>query len=233
MKNITVGALVRWNHPQRGIVSPAEFIATAEESGLILQIGEFVLREACSQVKLWRQSGFPGLWVSVNISGRQFQDKNLIPLVEHILNETGLPGEALRLEVTETVAMKDIDYSVRILSELNALGIYLSLDDFGNGYSSLGYLKRFPLRVIKIDRSFIRDIEVDKNSEAITSAIISMGHALNLEVVAEGVETEDQLAFLKDRACNEVQGFLFSKPLPAFELSVLLSDHLPSLTRES
>ena len=175
-----VEALIRWNHPQRGIVSPAEFIGTAEESGLILQIGEYVLRKSCMQIKTWREAGFHDLWVSVNISGRQFQDKNLLTLIEHALMETGIPGDALRLEVTETVAMKDIEYSTRILKELDALGIYLSLDDFGNGYSSLGYLKRFPLKVLKIDRSFIQDIEINKNSEAITSAIISMGHTLNL-----------------------------------------------------
>lgn len=217
-----VEALIRWKHPKRGIVPPMEFIGVAEDSGLILQIGEYVLREACKQVKIWREAGFPNLWVSVNISGRQFQDKNLLKIVENILKATGIPGEALRLEVTETVAMKDIEYSVRILKELDRLGIHLSLDDFGNGYSSLGYLKRFPLKVLKIDRSFIQDIEVNKNSEAITSAIISMGHTLNLEVVAEGVETEEQLAFLNARLCNEVQGFLFSRPVPAEELSGIL-----------
>jgi diguanylate cyclase (GGDEF)-like protein/PAS domain S-box-containing protein len=217
-----VEALIRWKHPKRGIVSPAEFIGVAEDSGLILQIGEYVLREACRQIKIWREAGFPNLWVSVNISGRQFQDKNLLNIIEHILRETGVAGEALRLEVTETVAMKDIEHSVRILMELDKLGIHLSLDDFGNGYSSLGYLKRFPLKVLKIDRSFIQDIEVNKNSEAITSAIISMGHTLNLEVVAEGVETEEQLSFLNARLCNEVQGFLFSKPVPAEELSGIL-----------
>jgi diguanylate cyclase (GGDEF)-like protein/PAS domain S-box-containing protein len=217
-----VEALIRWKHPQRGIVPPMEFIGVAEDSGLILQIGEYVLRESCRQVKIWRESGFPNLWVSVNISGRQFQDKNLLKIIENILRETGVPGDALRLELTETVAMKDIEYSVRILRELDKLGIHLSLDDFGNGYSSLGYLKRFPLKVLKIDRSFIQDIEFNKNSEAITSAIISMGHTLNLEVVAEGVETEEQLAFLNARLCNEVQGFLFSRPVPAEELSGLL-----------
>jgi diguanylate cyclase (GGDEF)-like protein len=225
-----VEALIRWKHPKRGLVSPAEFIGVAEESGLILQIGEYVLRESCRQIKIWREAGFPDLWVSVNISGRQFQDRNLLNIIEYILKRTGVSGDALRLEVTETVAMKDIEYSVKILKELDKLGIHLSLDDFGNGYSSLGYLKRFPLKVLKIDRSFIQDIEINKNSEAITSAIISMGHTLNLEVVAEGVETEEQLAFLKARFCNEVQGFLFSRPIPAEELSRLLEYKLPFLT---
>lgn len=227
-----VEALIRWKHPQRGMIPPVEFIGVAEESGLIIQIGEFVLREACRQVKIWRDAGYHDLWVSVNISGRQFQDKNLLNTIKHILVETGLPGRGLCLEVTETVAMKDIEYSIKVLKELDNLGIDLSLDDFGNGYSSLGYLKSFPLKVLKIDRSFIQDLETNKNSEAITSAIISIGHTLNLEVVAEGVETQEQLAFLKTRLCNEVQGFLFSKPVPADKLSGILEQKQSFLTPE-
>jgi len=217
-----VEALVRWMHPTRGMVSPLEFISVAEETGLILPIGEYVLRTACAQVKAWRDAGHSNLWVSVNISGRQFQDQNLLTIIEQTLTATGLSSDGLRLEITESVAMKDITHSIMVLKQLDQLGIHVSLDDFGNGYSSLGYLKRFPLKILKIDRSFIQDIEVNKNSEAITTAIISMAHTLNLEVVAEGVETEGQLAFLKSQVCDDVQGFLLSRPLPAEQLDQML-----------
>jgi diguanylate cyclase (GGDEF)-like protein/PAS domain S-box-containing protein len=218
-----VEALIRWRHPKRGLIPPGEFIPVAEESGLIIQIGEYVLREACRQVKVWREADHPELWVAVNLSARQFQDQALLNKVRQILHETGLPGNGLRLEVTETVAMKDFEYSIKVLQEFEAQGIHLSLDDFGNGYSSLGYLKRFPIKSLKIDRSFIRDIHNDKNSEAITSAIIALGHNLNLEVVAEGVETEAQLAFLRSHRCDDVQGFLFSQPVPVEKLEEILN----------
>jgi diguanylate cyclase (GGDEF)-like protein len=219
-------ALVRWKHPQRGLLLPHDFIHEAEEVGLILPIGEFVLRTACLQAKVWRDAGFSKLWISVNLSGRQFQDRNLTQKVSRILAETGLPSECLRLEVTETVAMQDLNYSVEVLNELNTLGVLVLLDDFGNGYSSLGYLKRFPLRALKIDQSFIQDILVNKNSEAITVAIIAMARSLNLEVVAEGVENSEQDRFLKDLFCDQVQGFLFSKPLPADDLTSFLKNNL-------
>ena len=216
-------ALVRWRHPERGLVLPGEFISLAEESGLIIPIGEYVLYTACRQAKDWRDNGHPELWVSVNLSARQFQDQYLVQKVLQILHDTGLPGGGLRLEVTETVAMKDFEHSVKVLQELNDLGIHLSLDDFGNGYSSLGYLKGFPIRSLKIDRSFIRDIDLNRNSEAITSAIISLGHNLNLDVVAEGVETDRQLDFLVAQSCDEIQGFLFGRPLPASEACQILA----------
>lgn len=218
-----VEALVRWMHPERGIISPLDFIPQAEDIGLIIPIGEFVLRTACLQTKAWRDEGFPGLWVSVNLSGRQFQDQNLVQKVSQILAETGLPSDGLRLEVTESVAMQDIAYGIKVLKELKKLGVHVSLDDFGNGYSSLSYLKQFSLNVLKIDQSFIQDILVNKNSEAITMAIIAMARSLGLEVVAEGVEKEEQLAFLKSKFCDEVQGFLFSEPLPAKELTSFLN----------
>lgn len=217
-----VEALIRWNHPERGLILPGEFISNAEESGLIIQIGEYVLQEACRQVKIWRESGHPDFWVSVNLSARQFQDHTLVQKIRQILQNTGLTGAGLRLEVTETVAMMDFEYSIKILKELNDLGIHLSLDDFGNGYSSLSYLKGFPIKSLKIDRSFIRDIDVNKSSEAIASAIISLGHSLNLEVVAEGVETEKQFAFLKEQVCNEIQGFLFGRPAPGDQITELI-----------
>jgi diguanylate cyclase (GGDEF)-like protein/PAS domain S-box-containing protein len=217
-----VEALVRWMHPERGLISPLDFVPQAEDIGLIIPIGEFVLRTACLQTKVWRDAGFPELWVSVNLSGRQFQDQHLVYKIRQILEETGLPSEGLRLEVTESVAMQDVTYGIRVLQELKKLGVHVSLDDFGNGYSSLSYLKQFSLNVLKIDQSFIQDILINKNSEAITMAIIAMARSLGLEVVAEGVEKEEQLAFLKSKFCDEVQGFLFSKPLPKEELTIFL-----------
>ena len=219
-----VEALLRWMHPKYGMILPLSFIPVAEETGLIIPIGAYVLREACAQVKAWRDNDHPNLWVAVNISGRQFQDKNLIKVVEGTLHEIGLSGDGLRLEITESVAMKDLVHTISVLNELNKLGVSISLDDFGNGYSSLSYLKQFPLKVLKIDRSFIRDNDSDKNAEAITSAIIFMGQTLNLEVVAEGVETEEQLKFLKSQFCDEAQGFLFGRPMPGEELSKLLNN---------
>jgi len=212
-KILGVEALIRWMHPKRGLIPPLKFINVAEESGLILPIGEYVLRAACAQAVKWRKSGYPDLWVSVNISGRQFQDQKLVKTIKQILAETGLAPDGLLLEITESVAMKDFNYSVKILKELNALGLHVALDDFGNGYSSLGYLKSFPLKVLKIDKSFIQDIAVNKNSDAITTAIIAIGRTLNLEVVAEGVETVNQLEFLKARNCDRIQGFLHSHPM--------------------
>ena len=221
---IGVEALVRWQHPQRGIVFPMEFIRLAEETGYIIPIGLHVLRTACKQVKIWRDGGQKDLWVAVNISGRQFQDQKLVETIKDVLTETGLPAEGLRLEVTESVAMQDIEYSIRVLKELEKLGVYASLDDFGTGYSSLSYLKRFPLKVLKIDQSFIQDIRVNQNSEAITEAIIMMARSLNLEVIAEGVEKEDQLTFLRTLVCANVQGYYLSYPLTDTELSKIFID---------
>ena len=228
-----VEALVRWNHPQRGLLMPVDFIHEAEDVGLILPIGEFVLRTACLQTKAWHDAGFSDLWVSVNLSGRQFQDRNLVQKVSLILAETGLPSDDLRLEVTESVAMQDLNYSISVLNELNKLGVQIFLDDFGNGYSSLSYLKRFPLQALKIDQSFIQDIMVNKNSEAITMAIIAMARSLGLEVIAEGVEKDDQNTFLKGLFCDQVQGFLFSQPLPGKELTGFLKMNLEGIKENS
>ena len=217
-------ALLRWMHPKRGMVLPADFIPVAEETGFILKIGEYVLRQACVQARTWRDNGHSKLWVSVNISGRQFQDKTLVKMVERTLRETGLSSDGLRLEITETIAMRDLVHSISILNELTKLGVNISLDDFGKGYSSLSYLRQFPLKVLKIDRSFIQEDSINKSGEAITSAIIFMGQTLNMEVVAEGVETEEQLNFLKSQFCDEVQGFLLGRPMPSEELTKLLND---------
>jgi diguanylate cyclase (GGDEF)-like protein/PAS domain S-box-containing protein len=218
-ETIGVEALLRWQHPERGVVFPLEFISVAEDTGYIVPIGEHVLVTACQQVKEWRDAGQSKLWVAVNISARQFQDDNLVGMVARILAETGLSPDGLRLEVTESVAMQDLEYSIRILRELDKLGVYASLDDFGTGYSSLSYLKRFPLKVLKIDQSFIQDIQINKNSEAITMAVIAMARSLNLEVVAEGVEKVEQMDFLRSLVCDHVQGFFLSQPLSAEELS--------------
>ncbi len=220
---VGVEALVRWKHPQRGIIPPLGFIHVAEDTGLILPIGEFVLRTACKQAKIWRDAGHVKTWVSVNLSARQFQDQNLVEKIKGILEATGLPGEGLRLEITESVAINDIDYTIRILNELDKVGVYTSLDDFGTGYSSLNYLKRFPFKSLKIDQSFIQEIQTNKKGESITAAIISMARSLDLEVIAEGVEKDEQLAFLRLQFCDNVQGYLVSYPISASALNRVLN----------
>lgn len=221
-KPVGAEALVRWRHPQRGILPPQEFIQVAEETGLIIPLGESVLRTACRQAKAWRDTGYAKFWVSVNISARQFRDQELVKRVTQILNETSLSSDGLRLEITEDVAVKDREYTIRIMNELDALGIHTSLDDFGTGYSSLSYLKQFPLRVLKIDRSFIQDIQLNQKNEALIKAIIDMARSLKLEVVGEGVERIEQLEFLRSQSCDQAQGFLLSRPIPGAELTKLL-----------
>jgi diguanylate cyclase (GGDEF)-like protein/PAS domain S-box-containing protein len=214
-------ALVRWQHPQRGLVAPGEFIALAEETGLIVPIGEWVLRAACEQTRKWQQQGYGPLRVSVNLSPRQFQP-NLVSLVAKVLEETGLPAQLLELEITEGMVMKNPDHAVRLLNELRDMGISLSIDDFGTGYSSLAYLKRFPIDSLKIDRSFITELPTDSENAAIIRAIIQMAHGLEIHVVGEGVETAEQAGFLSDQACDRVQGFHYSKPLPQQEFEKLI-----------
>jgi diguanylate cyclase (GGDEF)-like protein/PAS domain S-box-containing protein len=221
-KLVGVEALVRWMHPRRGMLLPQEFIHVAEDTGLILPMGEYVFRKACQQAKIWREAGHPNFWVSVNVSARQFKDKDLVGKVAQILSETGLPGSALRLEITESVAVQEREYTIRVMNALNALGVQTSLDDFGTGYSSLSYLKQFPLKVLKIDESFIRDLHQNEKNESLIAAIITMARSLGLEVVAEGVENNEQLAFLRSQLCDNVQGFLLSRPMPGAELTKLL-----------
>ncbi|MBI5031470.1 MAG: PAS domain S-box protein [Chloroflexi bacterium] len=218
----SIEALVRWQHPERGLIAPSEFIPIAEESGLIVPMGEWVLRTACAQTANWRKTGSPNLQVAVNFSARQFQDPRLATLVGQVLAEFHLPGHALELEITEGTAMRDADQTVRTLGLLNEMGVQISIDDFGNSYSALGYLKRFPFRILKIDQSFLHDIRKDANNAAITTAIIAMARSLKLRVIAEGVETSDQLEFLLSRKCDEMQGYLFSRPVLADTLSRLL-----------
>lgn len=217
-------ALVRWQHPYRGLIYPGEFIPVAEESGLIVPIGEWVLRTACNQITAWHEAGFPQMRVTVNLSARQFlQQKNLAETVAQVLEETGLNPGCLELEITESIAMQDVDFTIAMLHRLREMGIQIGIDDFGTGYSSLNYLKRFPINTLKIDRSFVCDITVNPDNAAIVSTIIGLGRNMKLNVIAEGVETEEQLAFLKQRDCIEMQGYLFSKPLPAEELERLLT----------
>jgi diguanylate cyclase (GGDEF)-like protein/PAS domain S-box-containing protein len=211
---VGVEALVRWKHPEKGMLSPGLFIPIAEETGLIYDIGTWVLREACSQMKRWHDEGGPLIPVSVNLSSQQFHQPQLVEYILAILEETGLPPEFLDLEITESMMM-DAEVSASILRELNEHGIKISLDDFGTGYSSLSYLKMFPIHKLKIDRSFIRDITQNQNDKAIVATIISMAQNLNMEVIAEGIETKDQLDILTDRDCGNIQGYYFSKPLSA------------------
>ncbi|MFC3769140.1 EAL domain-containing protein [Paenibacillus sp. GCM10012303] len=214
---IGIEALVRWNHPARGLLYPKTFIPLAEETGLIYDLGTWVLREACRQMKDWHDGGGPRIPVSVNLSSLQFHQNNLVGYVTRILEETGLAPEYLVLEITESMMM-DPATSKAILDDLARLGIRISLDDFGTGYSSLSYLRQFPIHKLKIDRSFIADITMNDNDKAIVETIISMARHLNMNVIAEGIETEDQLEILKANACKEIQGYYFSRPLPPDEV---------------
>jgi diguanylate cyclase (GGDEF)-like protein len=216
-------ALIRWNHPEQGLISPMDFIPIAEEIGLISTIGEWVLRTACAQNKTWQDAGYPNLLMKVNFSSRQFKDENLTEIVTKVIKETGMPAQLLDVEITESIAMADT--SIRTLNQLTAMGLHTSIDDFGTGYSSLGSLTRFPINTIKIDRTFIKDITIDVNAEAIIKAIIAMAHSLKMEVVAEGVETEEQLAFLQSEKCDKIQGYLFSRPVPEEEFRKLLEQN--------
>ena len=211
-------ALVRWQHPQKGMISPAEFIPLAEETGLIVALGNWVLQEACLQTRQWQERGIADLVMAVNISGVQFQQPDLVKTVARALEWSGLEARYLELEITESVVMHNAPEAIVMLEQLHRMGVGLSIDDFGTGYSSLNYLKRFPIDKLKIDQSFIRDISVDSDDAAIVRAIIAMAHGLRLRVVAEGVEHQDQLDFLRALDNDEYQGFLYSKALPAREV---------------
>ncbi|QBP42599.1 EAL domain-containing protein [Paenisporosarcina antarctica] len=216
-------ALIRWNHPKRGLVSPLHFIPIAEETGLIIPIGEWVLKTACAQNKAWQMAGFPPIVVSVNLSSRQFAQTNLVEVVERILAETKLDAKYLDLEITESMTM-DVDRTISILQALKKLGVKISIDDFGTGYSSLSYLKEFPIDCLKIDQSFIRDCHLDQSNATIVKTIISMAHHLNIQVIAEGVETKEHLDFLQQNLCDAVQGYLMSKPIPAENIEIQFLD---------
>ncbi|KOS64098.1 EAL domain-containing protein [Lysinibacillus sp. FJAT-14222] len=227
--NITTGkiigteALIRWNHPKLGIVSPDQFIPLAEETGLIVPIGEWVIRTACKQAKIWQDEGQPNLTVAVNISLRQFMQNNLHEVIGEILEETSLAPEYLELEITESMA-SDVDYTIRALKRIKSLGVSISIDDFGTGYSSLSYLSKFPIDRLKIDQSFVRNLNL--SNRAIIKSIIDIAHNLNIEVIAEGVETEEHANFLREQMCKEAQGYYFSKPLPSHEVDKILMTEL-------
>jgi diguanylate cyclase (GGDEF)-like protein/PAS domain S-box-containing protein len=220
-----VEALIRWRHPTLGLVPPVKFIPLAEETGLIVEIGDWVLREACLQNKAWQDGGLPRISVSVNVSARQFKDKSLVSRVVNALRESGLEAKFLELEMTESLVMRDVEQAVATMKELQGLGVQLSIDDFGTGYSSLSALKTFPVARLKIDKSFISDLASNESDRAVAGAVISLGQKLNLRVIAEGVETEEQLAFLRESNCDEMQGYHFSKPVPPHSIEKLLKEH--------
>jgi EAL domain-containing protein (putative c-di-GMP-specific phosphodiesterase class I) len=217
-------ALLRWNNPQLGSVSPGRFIPLAEETGLIVPIGEWVLREACSQMRDWENAGLPPITVAVNVSARQVQQCDLGELISNLLKETGLQPQRLELELTESAIMADLQRAKAMLREVDELGVRLAIDDFGIGYSSLSQLRCFPLDALKIDKSFVKDLPEHEDASAITLAIIAMAHSLGTRVVAEGVETEAQFVFLKEHGCDEVQGYLFSPPVPGPKFAKFICD---------
>ncbi|REG86473.1 putative bifunctional diguanylate cyclase/phosphodiesterase [Marinomonas pollencensis] len=224
----TVGAeaLIRWMHPELGMISPDQFIPLAEESGLILPLGEWVIRRACYQLKEWREQGYPAISLSVNLSGRQFMQSDLVEMVSQVLAETGVDPRYLELELTESMLMADAQQTIEKLHAFRALGLTLSIDDFGTGYSSLAYLKKFPIQTLKIDRSFVNDLGVDSDDEAIVKATIAMANSLNLKVIAEGVENHSQIEVLNGYHCEEVQGYLFARPMSHDDFSVYMNSHL-------
>lgn len=221
---IGMEALIRWQHPELGIVSPNEFIPILEETGLILPVGEWVIRTACAQNKAWQENGFTPLRVAVNLSARQLKQQSIVEMAVGVLNETGLHPTYLEMELTENILMEHKRGSIAMMDELSARGIHFAIDDFGTGYSSLSYLKRFTIHSLKIDRSFIQNIAADPDSAVIVKAIIAMAHSLRLKVVAEGVETGEQLEFLLQHKCDEVQGYYFSPPLTVEEFTHLLKE---------
>lgn len=217
-------ALVRWQHPELGLVFPGRFIGLAEESGLIVSIGEWVMREACRQNRAWQDAGLPCVPVAVNLSAKQF-DRDVTDKVATVLAETGLEGRYLELELTESISMDDPESSIQILHTLKSMGVCLSIDDFGTGYSNLNYLKRFPIDKLKLDQSFVRDLMSNQDDLAISRVVISIAHTLRLRVIAEGVELEGQRALLAESGCDEMQGYLFSKPIDAEACALLLKQH--------
>jgi EAL domain-containing protein (putative c-di-GMP-specific phosphodiesterase class I) len=223
-------ALLRWDHHQHGLISAADFVPLAEETGLIVSIGEWLLLTACAQTKRWHDAGFSALRLAVNFSPRQFLHENFRALINKVLDETGLAAQSLELEITESRAIEDINFTMMELNDMSAMGIRLALDDFGTGYSSLSWLKHFPINTLKIDQTFTKDVITNPDDSAMVSAIIAMAHTLNLKVVAEGVETCDQLEFLRTHQCDEAQGNLLSPPLPAGELTELLEHRRPFLS---
>jgi len=223
---IAFEALIRWIHPERGMIPPMDFIPVAEESGLIIPMGKWVIETACRQHQAWRKAGHPAVSISVNLSAHQFADKELLDAIRGILQATEMPAQYLEFEITETVLMRDADTALAILNTMKEMGLKVSIDDFGTGYSSISYLKHFPADVLKIDRAFVKDLPDDEQDATITNAIILLAKALNLGIVAEGVETKAQLEWLRDKGCDQIQGYLFSPPVPADKAETMLGQSI-------
>lgn len=220
-------ALLRWQHPQLGLLAPNAFIPIAEETGLIVSIGEWVLETACQQAKQWQHLVPEPLRIAVNLSACQFQQQDFLQTVDRILQQYALDADCLELEITENIAMQDAELTVHLFKQLRQKGINIAIDDFGTGYSSIGYLRRFPFDTLKIDRTFVKDIGASPSANAVVQALISLGQGLELSIVAEGVETGDQVSFLKDLSCEAGQGYLFSRPVPAPDIEGMLKQQSP------
>jgi EAL domain-containing protein (putative c-di-GMP-specific phosphodiesterase class I) len=217
-----VEALLRWRHPDLGVLPPAQFIPLAEETGLIVPIGRWVMKTACAQGVAWQHEGMPPLSIAVNLSPRQFLHEGLLDDLDDVLTETGLDPALLEIEITESMVMQNVDRAIDLLTMIKARGVRLAIDDFGTGYSSMSLIKRFPIDTLKIDRSFVRELPRDTEDKAIAEAIIGIGKALGLTIIAEGVETAEQEQFLRDRACDQMQGYLLSKPVPAGDIPAIV-----------
>ena len=222
-------ALLRWQHPKLGLVSPLKFIPLAEETGLIVPIGEWVLKSACAQIKAWQSQGYNVPRVAINLSARQFRHKGLVSSLTNILNQSGVEARCLALEITESMLAQNVEEAIQILMQLSAMGLEIAIDDFGTGYSSLSYLKRYPINTLKIDRSFVQDITTDSNDAAISAAIIALSRSLKIKVIAEGVESKEQVAFLARQGCRHYQGYYFGKPAPAREITGNLGEEYLAL----
>ena len=219
---VGVEALLRWDHPEHGAITPAEFIPFAEETGMIVEIGHWVLRNACAELKRWRDAGLPEIRMSINMSARQLAEKGIVSHISHLLRDLGIPGHCLEIEITENTIMNDMDSVIHKLKALSKKGVYIAIDDFGTGYSSLSYLHKLPIQTLKIDRAFIKEVNMKHSGNSIINTIVAMAKGLNLNVIAEGVETQQQLDYLQSIDCSEAQGFLFGKPLTADIITQLL-----------
>jgi EAL domain-containing protein (putative c-di-GMP-specific phosphodiesterase class I) len=228
-----VEALLRWKHPERGLLLPGEFLYLAEMCGIMDTLNRWALETACRQAQRWQAGDFPGLGVATNLSAPLFQHPALVADVRRILKETDLSPESLTLEITETTAMQNAEISLSVLRDLKSLGVHIAIDDFGTGYSSLSYLRTFPIDILKIDRTFVQDIRSGEEDNGIAGAVISLARGMGMRVVAEGVETDEQLESLRSRGCDEFQGFLFSRALPVPEIESLLATHVPPSPRRA